>query len=104
MDGKPVVKPKRTTLPFRDTVLDHFDQRCGQGSERHLDNVPRILVSVILARHDFTDLESLIAHCNTPENLRCCLPNEADRIIFSDRIVTILRELTLSRSTTCISD
>ncbi len=104
MDGKPVVKPKRTTLPFRDTVLEHFDQRRGQGSEGDAHHVTYVLVAMILEHRDFADLESLLAFCETLDNLRWCLPNEADRIIFSDRIVTILRELIPSRSTTCTSD
>lgn len=63
------------------------------GADRTFNNVAYHLMRAILARHDFDGVETLIAFCKEPENLRPWLPTETDRIIYSDGLVEGLHEI-----------
>ena len=92
------MKRQRTTPSFRATVLEHFDHRRGLGSDGDVHHVTYLLMAMILEHRDFSEIESLVSFCNIPDNLRWCLPNEVDRIIFCNQLTTTLREMVSSPS------
>ncbi len=80
-------------------ILAHLHQRSGRVREQYLGNVPYYLASAILEHHEFDTIDSLIAFCEDPDNMRPWLPSETDRIVFSDELATRLRQIRSSVST-----
>ncbi len=84
----------RETAPeLSGRILTHLQQLGGIRRGQRLGNVPYYLASAILERHAFDSIESLIVFCEHPDNTQAWLPNEADRVIFSDELVRRLREM-----------
>lgn len=93
------MKASAATPVQRSVILAHFRQRRGRGRGRYLHNIAYHLMRNILEQQEFDSLQSLIAFCDDPDNLRLWVIMEADRIILSDGLVQGLRELAPSPDT-----
>ncbi len=63
----------------------------------HFPCIKYHLAKLILAQHQFPDIDSLIEFCNKPENLETWLPSPADRQLISADLTGTLREATFGR-------
>ena len=89
----------RTASSTQPGILGFFRRRIGHGREEYLHNVAYHLMAMILGRHDFDEVASLVTFCENPDNLQTWLPSEADRIVFSDMLVERLRTIPSDSST-----
>ncbi|MBP7933417.1 MAG: hypothetical protein KA354_02105 [Phycisphaerae bacterium] len=74
-----------------DRIVRYFRRRCGEG--RILHNAACHLLQLILEQPGTDRVEDLMAFCGNPENLKPWLPNETDRLIFSEGLLEGLRDL-----------
>ncbi len=91
-----VARPMRTETARRldsGIILAHFLRRRSHDWGQYLHNVAYHLMRMILTQQEFDSLESLMAFCGAPENLRPWLPAEADRIILSRGLTQGLNEI-----------
>lgn len=87
-----VSTPRNTSLSS-EVVLEHMRPRGRRSHAQHSDSLPYYLMCMILRRQDFDGLESLIEFCECRHNLQPWLPSEGDRIVFSNKLAELLREL-----------
>lgn len=93
------MKKRDSTMESGNKILIHLRQYRGFRGDQLLGNVPYYLANAILEHHAFDTIESLIAFCEDPDNMRPWLPSEADRIVFSDELVQRLHEIRSDAST-----
>ena len=71
---------------------EFFAGRCAGEQARHLPGVDFGLIHSIVEQKPSATVDSLIAFCRDPRNLRDLLPDPRDRTLFSRRLVRALME------------
>lgn len=76
-----------------DAILAFVHEYCERQQGSSFGDAVIPLMRDVLERHGFDNLNSLIAFCSEPDNLRPWLPSEPDRFLFSDALVHALFEV-----------
>ena len=71
---------------------EFFAGRCAGERDRHLPGVDFGLIHNIVEQQPSATVDSLVAFCRDPHNLRGFLPDPRDRSLFSRRLVRALLE------------
>lgn len=73
-------------------LKEFFAGRCAGDQDRHLLGVDFGLIHNIVEQKPSATVDSLVAFCRDPRNLRDFLPDPRDRTLFSRRLVRGLLE------------
>ncbi len=79
-------------MDAQESLKEFFASRQGAKQDAHLPGVDFGLIHNIVEQQPTATVDSLVAFCRDPGNLRDLLPDPRDRTLFSRRLVRALLE------------